>query len=161
MINIALVSQRKHIPELPHPMKTKTKNATCPHSCGRSGAALACRAACTVSTHCRERGKSRSHRVLGRFGRLALVRRHHLCTETKNATWSHSCGGSDASLACRAACTVSTNCREHEKSRSHRVLGRHGRPAQVRRHHLSTETKNATCPHSCVRSGAFLACRAT
>jgi len=143
-----------------HHLSTKTKNTTCPHSCGRSAAALACRAACTVSTHCRKRGRSRSHRVLGRHGRPAQVRRHHLSTETKNATCPHSCCRSAAALACRAACTVWTHCRERGRSRSHRILGRHGRPAQVRRHHLSTETKNATCPHSCGRSAAALAGRA-
>ena len=159
-MSTALVSQSMLIPGLSHPMKTETKNATCPHSCGRSAAALACRAACTVSTHCRERGKSRSHRVLGRHGRPAQVRRHHLSTETKNATCPHSCGRTAAAPACRATCTVLTYCQERGKSRSHRVLGGHGRPAQVRRHHLSTETKNATCPHSCGRSAAALACRA-
>jgi len=93
---------------------------------------------------------------LGRHSRPAQVRRHHLSTETKNATHQPSCGRSAATLACRAACTVSTHCRERGKSRSHRVLGRHGRPAQVRRHHLSTETKNATRQHSCGRSAAAL-----
>ena len=104
--------------------------------------------------------KSRRHRVLGRHGCPAHVRRHHVSTETKNETCPHSCGRSGAALACRAACTESAHCRERGKSRGNRVLVRHGRPAQVRRHHLSTETKNATCPPSCVRSGAALACRA-
>jgi len=115
-----------------HHLSTETKHATCPRSCGRSSAALAFREACTVSLHCRERGKSRSHRVLGRPGRPAQVRRHHLSTETKNATCPHSCGRPAAKLACGAACPVSTLCRERGKSRSHRVLGRHGRLSRVR-----------------------------
>jgi len=152
VISTALVSQRELIPGLSHPIKTETKNATCPPSCGCSAAALAFRGNCIMSTHCHERGELRSHRVLGRHGRPAQVRRHHLSTETKNVTYPNSCGRSSAAIACGAACTVSTHCRERGESRSYRVLGRHNRPAQVRRHHLSTETKNATCPHSCGRS---------